>query len=68
MSYMGKDGKELAFRDYLIAHPQEARNYEALKKNLVTRFQYDREAYTEGKTPYIESVLKKLKDQTHKAN
>lgn len=52
--------KELAFRDYLIAHPQEAKNYEALKKNLLMRFHYDREAYTEGKKPYIELVLKKI--------
>jgi GrpB-like predicted nucleotidyltransferase (UPF0157 family) len=53
--------RELAFRDYLIAHPQEAKNYEALKKNLLIRYPFDREAYTEGKTPYIESVIKKMK-------
>jgi len=55
--------RELAFRDYLITHPQEAKNYEALKMNLAMRFQYDREAYTNGKTPYIESVLKKINER-----
>lgn len=51
----------MAFRDYLIAHSQEAKNYEALKKNLLIRYPFDREAYTDGKTPYIESVIKKMK-------
>ncbi len=54
--------RELAFRDYLVTHPQEAKNYEALKKNLALRFQYDREAYTGGKTAYIECVMKKIKE------
>jgi GrpB-like predicted nucleotidyltransferase (UPF0157 family) len=53
--------KEMAFRDYLTAHPQEAKNYEALKKNLALRFRFDRDSYTEGKTAYIESVMKKVK-------
>ena len=57
--------RELAFRDYLITHPQEAKNYEALKMNLAMRFQFDREAYTNGKTPFIESVLNKIREKNN---
>jgi GrpB-like predicted nucleotidyltransferase (UPF0157 family) len=52
--------RELGFRDYLIAHPQEAQNYQALKRNLALRFRFDREAYTTGKSGYIERVLQKI--------
>ncbi len=55
--YEERWNRELSFRDYLIAHPNEAKNYESIKKNLATRFQYDREAYTKWKKPYIETVM-----------
>ena len=47
----------ILFRDFLRAHPDEASRYYKLKKQLAARFGADREAYTEGKTPFIESVL-----------
>ncbi|MEA5598384.1 GrpB family protein [Rivularia sp. UHCC 0363] len=47
------------FRDYLRIHPQEARRYETLKRDLAVRFRDDREAYTQGKTDYIREVMKK---------
>lgn len=43
----------LLFRDYLIAHPPVAREYEALKLNLASRFANDRVAYTNAKTAFI---------------
>jgi GrpB-like predicted nucleotidyltransferase (UPF0157 family) len=52
--------RELAFRDYLISHPREARNYEALKRNLAMRFPFDREAYTRSKSGFIEGILSKI--------
>ncbi len=45
------------FRDYLRSHPDEASRYYKLKKQLAARFGPDREAYTEAKSPFIESVL-----------
>ncbi len=48
----------LAFRDYLRAHPATARAYEELKKDLAARFPHDREAYTDGKTDFIQAVLR----------
>jgi GrpB-like predicted nucleotidyltransferase (UPF0157 family) len=51
--------RHLAFRDYLRAHPDEARRYAALKAELAERFRTDREAYTEAKAAYIESLVAK---------
>jgi GrpB-like predicted nucleotidyltransferase (UPF0157 family) len=51
--------QRLAFRDYLRAHPKEAGIYEQLKRRLATEHQTDREAYTDAKSAYIESVMRK---------
>lgn len=48
---------ELAFRDYLQAHPATAAAYAELKADLATRFRTDREAYTEGKSSFVAAVL-----------
>ncbi len=51
----------LLFRDYLRAHPEEAKCYAALKRDLATRFSEDREAYTGGKTEYVYSIVQKAR-------
>lgn len=51
--------KHLQFRDYLRSHPKVAREYYELKKMLVIKYRLDREAYTTGKTTFIESVITK---------
>ena len=55
----GEMWQRLAFRDYLRAHPEEAATYEQLKRRLATEHQMDREAYTNAKAAYIESVMQK---------
>jgi GrpB-like predicted nucleotidyltransferase (UPF0157 family) len=45
------------FRDTLISHPELARDYAAIKTSLAARFPCDREAYLEGKAPFIQQVL-----------
>ncbi|HCJ1159129.1 TPA: GNAT family N-acetyltransferase [Legionella pneumophila] len=49
----------IIFRDYLIAHPEVAREYEQLKIELAHEYTYDREQYTDAKTQFIASVLGK---------
>jgi GrpB-like predicted nucleotidyltransferase (UPF0157 family) len=53
--------ERLLFRDYLCQHPKEAKNYTQLKRQLAQRFSSDREAYTQGKTEYILSVMEKVR-------
>ena len=45
----------LAFRDHLRAYPESAAAYYQLKQELARRV--SKEAYTEAKSPFIESVL-----------
>src|SRR6266536_4152019 len=49
--------RHIAFRDFLRAHPDAARDYAELKRCLASRFRNDRTAYTEAKTTFIEHVL-----------
>ena len=43
----------LAFRDYMIAHPVEARAYGELKRGLAQEHPDDMEAYMDGKDSYV---------------
>ena len=52
----------LLFRDYLIEHPEVAREYESLKLSLAHDFRGDREAYTHGKTEFIVRVTQTAKE------
>jgi len=47
----------LVFRDYLAAHPDAAREYTVLKRELSARYQTDREVYTRAKTAFIREIL-----------
>jgi GrpB-like predicted nucleotidyltransferase (UPF0157 family) len=53
--------QRLAFRDYLRAHPEEAETYERLKRQLAAEHRTDREAYTDAKSAYVESVMRKAR-------
>jgi GrpB-like predicted nucleotidyltransferase (UPF0157 family) len=55
----GEMWRRLAFRDYLRAHPDEAGEYEQLKRRLAAEHQADREAYTGAKSAYVEGVMRK---------
>ena len=52
LRYCG-DNDELYFRDYLIEHIDIAKEYEQLKMDLWTKYEHDRDAYTEGKTKFV---------------
>ena len=49
----------LLFRDYLRKHREVAEEYERVKRDLAIQHERDREAYTEGKSRFIEEVLKR---------
>ncbi len=46
----------LLFRDYLVEHPEVAKQYEELKRRVAAEHPADRVAYTHAKTAFIESV------------
>ena len=54
--------KHIAFRDYLREKPEAARRYGELKKNLAAGFRHNREAYTDGKTAFVEEILRAAKN------
>ena len=47
--------RHLAFRNYLIAHPDIAAEYSTLKQELAERYPHDIEAYMDGKDPFIKA-------------
>jgi len=53
--------RHLNFRDYLIAHPEEAQAYSRLKQELALKFPEDIESYMESKSGFIKEVDKKAK-------
>ena len=55
----GEMWQRLAFRDYLRAHPEEVATYDRLKRRLAAEHQTDREAYTDAKSTYVGSVMRK---------
>jgi GrpB-like predicted nucleotidyltransferase (UPF0157 family) len=52
----------LLFRDYLLQHPDIAREYGELKERLAKDHDRDRAAYTKAKTEFILSVTAKAKE------
>ena len=51
--------RHLAFRDYMIAHPEEAMAYSNLKEDLAVKFIHDREAYMDGKDTFIKERVRR---------
>ncbi len=50
--------KQMAFRNYLRSHPQTCKAYQQLKEKLAVRYRFNRSAYTDAKTDFIEGILK----------
>ncbi len=51
------DRDEIIFRNYLIAHPDIAKEYESLKLSLLPRYRNNRDGYTKAKTDFIKGVI-----------
>lgn len=54
------EGK-IVFRDYLISHPEAAKEYEQLKIKLAEQHTVDREQYTNAKGEFVKKVLQLAK-------
>ena len=48
--------RHLAFRDYLRAHPEDAKAYGELKMALAERFRKDRAAYQDAKAEFVAGI------------
>ncbi len=60
-SHFTEHWDRLFFRDYLVEHPEVAREYGALKSRLASASPRDRVAYTRGKTDFIDRVTERAK-------
>jgi len=58
----------LDFRDYLIAHPDDAQAYSRLKEDLARRYSTDVESYVAGKDGLIKELDRKAKAWREIAN
>jgi GrpB-like predicted nucleotidyltransferase (UPF0157 family) len=48
--------RHLAFRDYLVAHPDDARRYGELKRKLAEEHPHSMDAYMDGKEGFIRKI------------
>jgi GrpB-like predicted nucleotidyltransferase (UPF0157 family) len=48
--------RHLAFRDYLIAHPETAQEYSDLKRKLAQQHPHSMDAYIDGKDAFIKEI------------
>jgi len=48
--------RHIQFRDYLRSHPDAARDYETLKRDLASQFPADMDGYTDAKTEFIKAI------------
>lgn len=55
------DNDEIYFRDYLLTHPDIAKEYETLKQRLILRYSHNRDAYTDSKTDFVKEVVARAK-------
>ena len=51
--------RHLAFRDYMIAHPEDAQSYSKLKRRLAREYPTNIDRYMDGKDPFIKEIDKK---------
>ncbi len=54
---------EIYFRDYLLSHPQTAKEYGELKLKLAKQFRHNRDGYTAAKTGFITKITNLAKSR-----
>lgn len=53
----------IGFRDYMRTHPEEVKEYDALKRELAEKYPDNRGEYTASKKSYVEGVFKKARGE-----
>lgn len=48
--------RHLAFRNYMISHPEEAQQYSELKRELANKYHDNIQAYMDGKDGFIKEI------------
>jgi GrpB-like predicted nucleotidyltransferase (UPF0157 family) len=51
--------RHLAFRDYMLAHPEDAQKYSELKRELARKYPENINKYMDGKDGFIKEIDKK---------
>ena len=57
--------RHINFRDYLIAHPDKAKEYCRLKKQLAIRYPMDVGSYTDEKSEFISEIDERAMEWAH---
>jgi GrpB-like predicted nucleotidyltransferase (UPF0157 family) len=57
------DSNERIMRDFLLDNPEDTLAYGALKERLAAQFADDSLAYTKAKTPFIQQIINRARDQ-----
>jgi GrpB-like predicted nucleotidyltransferase (UPF0157 family) len=55
--------RHLAFRDYMIAHPEDARKYSELKRQLANQYPHNIDRYMDGKDSLIKEMETKALEE-----
>lgn len=58
------DNYEILFRDYLITHPDVAKEYEQLKKSLLPNYKNNRDGYTDAKSDFIQRIIQTIQTES----
>jgi GrpB-like predicted nucleotidyltransferase (UPF0157 family) len=48
--------RHLAFRDYMISHPEDAQQYSELKRELANKYHDNIQGYMDGKNGFIKAM------------
>jgi GrpB-like predicted nucleotidyltransferase (UPF0157 family) len=55
--------ERIAFRNYLLSHPETRKEYLDLKQSLIKRFGYDKNAYREGKNDFMTEITNRALEE-----
>lgn len=58
--------RDIEFRDWMRQHPDDAKAYAGLKRELAHKFGGDRDGYTRAKTAFIEGIKAKARAEAGK--